>query len=223
MTERLTGLIGLSDSDMVSVTGGGGKSSFIFTACRELHQEGRKALVTSTALMREPSPEELCGADFYAGEYRAGGKAGHADPEYLDELRCDESRGIILNEADGAAMKPYKFYREYEPVIPGQTDVIVHVIGCEVFGRRVCDGLFHRCPDGYRGNIFDEAMFVKAMTWYAENKVKEYSTRKILLINKADEGRLETALSFGEAARGIFDACIVSSLKGGRWQFCYTR
>lgn len=222
MENRLIDMIGIGNNDLVSVTGGGGKTSFIFEICRELGEEGRKALVSSTVMMRVPESAELRGSDFYAEEYVAGGKAGHVDPAVLDGFRRDPGTGIILNEADGAAMKPYKFYREYEPVIPELTDTIVHVIGCEVFDHPMSDNIFHRCPDGYRGKLFNEDMFVCAMRWYAENKIKKYSAKKVLLINKADDARSETADKFGKATAELFDECIISSLKEKRWRVCRT-
>lgn len=220
MEKRLIDLTGIGDKDLVSVTGGGGKTSFIFEICHELGEECRKAIVSSTVLMRVPESAELRGSDFYAEDYVAGGKAGHVDLAALDGLRCDPGTGIILNEADGAAMKPYKFYREYEPVIPELTDIIVHVIGCEVFDRPMSDSLFHRCPDTYKGKIFDREMFTRAMEWYEENKIKKYSAKKVLLINKADDACDETVEAFGRAAADIFDVCVISSLKERHWHIC---
>lgn len=232
---KLYRLLGIEKNDLISVTGGGGKTTLIFMLCGELEKAGTETIITSTTRMYYPAgfPGEVLisedrreavrlaadrrGARFYAARRYPQGKAGGAECSVLDEMHRAGAGAVILNEADGAAGRPYKFYRNGEPVIPETTTKIIHVIGSETFGSAMSGEMFHRCPAEYDGRIFDAGMLRNFMEYYLTEKLAGCGAEKILLINKADSGREEKAELMKSAVSDMFDKCITASLKEERW------
>lgn len=232
---RLYELLGIGKHDLVSFTGGGGKTSLMFHLCGELSRDGHRTLVTTTTKMYYPygfGGEIVIDGDvgriaqaaagggrdavFAAARTNGEGKVVGFDPRDVDALYERLPSWVVLNEADGAAMKPYKFYRDGEPVLP-ETTLIVHVVGCEVLGRPMDGSLFHRCPSEMVGMKFDEHVFDQLMRWYVDVRIADRDCRKVLVVNKADEGREAAAEFMREIGARYFDACLVASLKNGRW------
>ena len=229
-------LLGLTEGSTVAFTGGGGKTSLVFHLAGELAATRNRVLITTTTKMFYPGNfpgrieigadadqivrafnAERLGQMFVAASRIEGGKVAGYDAASVDRVSALLEDAVFLVEADGAARKPYKFYREHEPVIPRSTTHVVHVIGAEVLDAPMGDDLFHRCPEHLQGEPFDLRMFEAAMKWYANEKIGSFSGRKILVVNKADEGRERTAAAMREAARPYFDACFSASLKKGEW------
>lgn len=139
MSEALFDMLGIGVHDLASITGAGGKTTLTFHLANELAAAHRRALVTTTTKMFYPSDfnatialaetvEALVGQvgsaqlSFAAADRIDGGKVRGISPEQVDELFAAEALrdATLLNEADGAARKPYKFYAAHEPVIsPG--------------------------------------------------------------------------------------------------------
>jgi len=229
-------LLEIEKNDFISVTGGGGKTTLIFMLCRELEKAGMHTIITSTTKMYYPAgfrgnvlisengkqamslTADLNGPCFYAAREYPEGKAGGADCSVLDEMYRTGSGAVILNEADGAAGRPYKFYRQDEPVIPEATTKVIHVIGSETFGSVMSGELFHRCPAEYTGRIFDAGTMRLFMESYLKEKLAGCRAEKILLINKTDSGREKKAEIMKNAVSDMFDKCISASLKEERWK-----
>ena len=230
-------LLGITEGSTVAFTGGGGKTSLVFHLAGELAATRNRVLITTTTKMFYPGSfpgrieigadadgivrafnSERLGQMFAAASRIEGGKVAGYDVASLDRVSALLEDAVFLIEADGAARKPYKFYREHEPVIPRSTTHLVHVIGAETLDAPMSAELFHRCPERLQGTPFDLRMFKKAMEWYANEKVGAFSGRKILIVNKADEGRERAAAAMREAARPYFDACFSTSLKRREWK-----
>ncbi|WP_283170923.1 selenium cofactor biosynthesis protein YqeC [Curtanaerobium respiraculi] len=237
MSKALYELLGIGKHDLVSVTGAGGKTTMVYLLCDELATTGRNAVVSTTTHMQRP--KEFKGAvvveqnpaaaavavraignrrTFAASESAAGCKVKGFDGPGLDLMHAVLDNSTILNEADGAAMRPYKFYRANEPVIPQSTTLIIHVIGCETFGEAMNDTLFHRCPPDKVGRVFDEAEFTEQLRWFRDNKLAPFHCRKVLVVNKIDGGREEAAYCMRDIGHSYFDACLVTSLHERRWE-----
>ena len=163
--ESLAELVGVAAGDVVSVTGAGGKTTLVFTLCDELAAAGGKALVTTTTKMFYPadfpgriliggSLAYLVGAFadarskqvFSARERIAEGKVAGHDADEIDAMAQLLPEATMLVESDGAARKPYKFYREGEPVIASSSTIVVHVVGADALGATMSPALFHRRP-----------------------------------------------------------------------------
>ena len=158
---KLSALFGIEQPDFVTVTGGGGKTSLLTCLASELRDKGR-TLLTTTTKMRYPDAfdgEVIITASYmwllnclvkqdrdlyyFAERCIEDHKVKGAAPELLDCLFKELPDWIFLNEGDGAGGKPYKIYREWEPVIPKNTTKLIHVIGCELLNESISLSLIH--------------------------------------------------------------------------------
>ncbi|KNZ43241.1 selenium cofactor biosynthesis protein YqeC [Acetobacterium bakii] len=226
----------IQEDDVVTITGGGGKTSLMFAIGKELSAKEMTHVLTTTAkiciadvpknqcmiskdieavlnqIKKDPKREWIIGKEIVAGMKISG----FSDNE-LDYLKDTLGSLVILNEGDGSKRKPYKFYNDYEPIIPKLTTKIIHVIGAEVLFQKIDEAFFHRSElYGDTEAIFDEGVFKKVMENFIENKLDtmlEKTTPRILFINKADGDHLENAKTMGEIGRLLFDQCFIGSLK----------
>ena len=239
---KLIKLFNIQNNDVITITGGGGKTSLMFAIGRELSQAEIKHLLTTTAkicisdvvadqciineditavlhqIEKEPEKEWIIGKDLLAGQKISG----FSNDELLF-LQESLSPVVILNEGDGSKRKPYKFYNEYEPIIPSLTTKIIHVIGAEVLFKKIDDEYFHR-SELYEDEeeVFDELVLKKVLEAFIKNKLEpEYGKLpKILFINKADQDNLEKARIMGKIGKLIFDQSFIGSLKEGWVEEC---
>lgn len=235
---KLSALFGIEQPDFVTVTGGGGKTSLLSCLGSEFKDKGR-TLLTTTTKMRYP--DAFDGEVIITASYKAllsrlvkqdsdlyyfaercieDHKVKGAAPELLDCLFKELEDWIFLNEGDGAGGKPYKIYREWEPVIPQNTTKLIHVIGCELLNESMSDVNLHRCPQKLKGKRFDLGFFRESMDWFVSEKLKNFKNPKFLLVNKADSGNEKKAEMLCEAAKPYFDGCIAASLREGTWYLC---
>lgn len=132
--------LGLGDHELVSLVGGGGKTTVLFALGSGL--EGRVVLTTTTKMGRDrqgghdplvaPSDEALLGglADrrvVLAWRAVADHKALGVAPEV-----CDRWFGLadhVVVEADGSRRMPFKAPLAYEPVVPSRTTTLVACVG----------------------------------------------------------------------------------------------
>jgi probable selenium-dependent hydroxylase accessory protein YqeC len=233
----------LTDTDVITITGGGGKTSLMFALGKELTAAGKTHVITTTAKIctADVTPEQvLVDPDINAiiaaikedrtrewiigREAVAGQKiAGFGDAE-LARLYEALAPLVIINEGDGSNRRPYKFYADYEPAIPDLTTTIIHVIGAETLMQPIDETLFHRAqlfddPEA----IFDEGVFVRALKNFCTTRLDPRfgpDVARILLINKADGPRLEQAQKMGEIGKTVFSQCFIGSLKEGWIRRC---
>ncbi|MFN8465294.1 MAG: selenium cofactor biosynthesis protein YqeC [Caldilineaceae bacterium] len=154
--------------DVVSVVGGGGKSSAVFRIALDLAKLGQRAVITHTAriaafqtawspatvqVLDDVLPwAEIAGAldrhnvCLLTGPVVADRRAG-LPPPMVDELAlAGTNLGIaaITVEADGSKMRPAKAPAEHEPVLPAATTLLAPVLGLDAVGAAVNSRLFHR-------------------------------------------------------------------------------
>lgn len=145
MTEAVTisdvcDALGLGDHELVSLVGGGGKTTVLFALGAQL--EGTVVLTTTTKMGRDrsggheplvaPSDEALLSglADrrvLLAWRDMAEHKALGVEPE-----DCDRWFGLadhVVVEADGSRRMPFKAPLAYEPVVPSRTTTLVVCVG----------------------------------------------------------------------------------------------
>lgn len=136
---------------VVSIVGGGGKSSLMDFLARLLTAQGRRVgVITSTRIGR---PQSLCrdkaaclacwarGTYAVCGTDAEPGKITLPEPELLAWLL--HTADAVLCEADGAKRLPCKAPAAHEPVILAQSDLVIGVMGMDALGRRV-DEICHR-------------------------------------------------------------------------------
>ena len=236
--DRLFDLMGIGPHELVSVTGAGGKTSLIYHLAHELSLSKRRVVVTTTTKMQFPMDydgdviidgdaarailmiESGGSRSVYAGScVNDQGKVVGYPPDAVDALYLLSRDIVFLNEADGAKMKPYTFWRTNEPVIPVRTTLVAHVISAEILGRTMGDALFHRCPAELVGRVFDERMLRESVEWFAKMKLAEFDCRKTLVINKAEGAEREAAgTRIAETVGDLFDDCLITSLANGTWK-----
>ena len=142
----------LGDGGVVSLVGGGGKTTLMFKLARELSKAGESVLTTTTTKIFEPSLDQtsyvilsdsvaniLRQADEMlkkhlhvtaaVGKLPASGKLNGFRPDIIEEIWKSGLFQWIIVEADGAARKPLKAPVDHEPVIPACTKRLVGMAG----------------------------------------------------------------------------------------------
>lgn len=141
---------------MVSIVGGGGKSSLLFLLAHSL--TGRVITTTTTrifAAQMKLAPAvctyssaalNTCLADgleqfghcLVVGAI-VGEKAGGVPAELPGRWLARPDVDFVLVEADGSRMKPTKAPAAHEPVIPPETNLVIPVAGIDAVGGRLLD------------------------------------------------------------------------------------
>ncbi len=158
---------------IITVVGGGGKTSFIFTLAKETAALGKSVLITTTTAMFNPeyfestastSPAQpfdqlftgpvnsLCNQTCTPGKILVAANDHNPkrkkligySPEDLSSLLDSPQFDLILIEGDGARMRPVKAPADHEPVIPSQTQMVVGCIGLDCLGLPLDDSHVHR-------------------------------------------------------------------------------
>ncbi|MGL4569019.1 MAG: selenium cofactor biosynthesis protein YqeC [Fusobacteriaceae bacterium] len=145
--------------DIISFTGGGGKSSLIFSLAESLSKKGR-VLITTTTKIYIPSEEDYehlilteeknhfgkrKNIDFLGNSFDLEtGKILGVDDRVL--MKFIGKYDYILIEADGSAGKSMKYWNRLDPVISKHSNKIIGVVNLDVVGKKVEDGV-HRYKD----------------------------------------------------------------------------
>ena len=150
LVERL----GLGDRELVSLVGGGGKSTLLFGLGEELARAHHRVVLTTTTKMGRFQVIDFpnfCGSLAEVGD--ALGKPGPVvlmtggdnhkvtgpSPDEVDELFRRPDVDFVIVEADGAHGKPLKAPAGHEPVVAGLTTTLVIAMGIDAVGRRLDD------------------------------------------------------------------------------------
>ncbi|MGI9591043.1 MAG: selenium cofactor biosynthesis protein YqeC [Myxococcota bacterium] len=138
---------------LVSIVGGGGKSSLLFALGREL--PGRVVMTTTTRIFAaqmdrapqactladpewrrrlESFEESLLVVGAAEGE-RAVGVPTELPGQLLEHPRVD----WVVVEADGSRMRPVKAPGDHEPVVPVETSLLVAVAGIDALAAPIAE------------------------------------------------------------------------------------
>ena len=146
---------------IISLVGGGGKTTIMYELAEYFAKQGRKVVVLTTTHIW--LPREKDGTDSVAQEYATTqeeleflwqqglyGIIGSLEPctgklvtpaqELLEAAlqACD----IALIEADGAKQMPCKLPAEHEPVLLESSDIVIAVAGLDALGKSLEEGCF---------------------------------------------------------------------------------
>ena len=144
-------LLGLSEREkhVVSLCGGGGKTTLMYALARETKALVPTALFTTTHIMPPSDADVVLSVPFSAEECRTAWREGKiaSSGTFLSEERkfgepgedamrflCREASAVII-EADGARRLPVKFPAAWEPVIRPDTTHTVVVAGLSALGK----------------------------------------------------------------------------------------
>lgn len=206
---------------VVSIIGGGGKTSLMFRLAAELAASGKRVITTTTTHILSPSPAESPELQLHPDPVsrksyieEALSRLGHLtlaeqsinetgklrgySPEIIDELRTWPFIDAILVEADGAARKPLKACASHEPAVPAGTDLLVCVVGLDCVGKMVSETVFrHEIFTQVTGLKQQELVTVDSVAEMLHHDLGEITAgstfRTIIVLNKADNGGREKA------------------------------
>ena len=136
---------------VVSLVGGGGKTTLLYAMARQSAAKGWRVLVsTTTHILRPEQPvaatpaelEALWAAGTYAvaGSPAPQGKLTAPDPALL-EYALRRADAVFL-EADGAKHFPCKAPAEHEPVLLPECDIVLAVAGLSALGKPLAQCCF---------------------------------------------------------------------------------
>jgi len=158
---KLKEALDIRPGEVVSLVGGGGKTTLMFALARELTSGGDFVVTTTTTKILEPSPSEtpililetdegelmrllLENLDKHrhvtlATEKLDSGKLNGISPEFVVRLSGLRQVSFIVVEADGAAHRSLKAPNPTEPVIPINTSLVIPVVGVDAVGCRLTE------------------------------------------------------------------------------------
>jgi probable selenium-dependent hydroxylase accessory protein YqeC len=150
-------------NEVISLVGGGGKTTLMFALARELSLSGQKVITTTTTriaaseplrygspfLLPEEGEEKLIQSlpgnlerydhiTIAAGISLGQDKLRGIAPETVDKIAILKLASIIV-EADGARGKPIKAPNATEPVIPASTTLVIPVVGMDALGANLSE------------------------------------------------------------------------------------
>lgn len=169
----LWGALGLDEGPqppVVAVVGGGGKTSLVYRLAREAAESGRRAVVGGTARFTRPEkpepmprlitapqeeiPERILeawdagetpGPVVAAGdEQQPAGRLAPLLPETASRVAALPGLGLLVLEADGSKLRPFKAPGPEEPVIPACATHVVAVVGLDALDAPLDDEHVHR-------------------------------------------------------------------------------
>lgn len=234
----LSSALGLSlkEHKIIAFTGGGGKTSAMFSLADELAEQGNRVIVTTSTHIFFPKDREVVAAQQAetVSRYMTDRKevsspskgwvlvTGEPAPEGklkgmpLKEIEKLAGLGdVLLVEADGAKQMPFKIPQEGEPVLLKNTDMVIGCVGLDCIGKP------------WEEKCFRWELAKKLFGWQIENSIITpaqaaqvlISTKGMrknagcmeyrILLNKADD---ETSLSHGLE--------VIASLETEWWECC---
>ena len=164
---KLYKALDIKPGEVISLVGGGGKTTLMFALARELASSGQSVITTTTTKIMEPSfaetplllletdeeqmvKELLQNVEKYrhitlASEKLSSGKLKGISSQLIARLAALNQVSYIIVEADGAARRPLKAPNLMEPVIPDNTSLVIPVVGIDAVGCRLTEENVFRC------------------------------------------------------------------------------
>jgi probable selenium-dependent hydroxylase accessory protein YqeC len=205
----------LKSREVISLVGAGGKTTLMFRLAKELLLAGEKVVTTTTTKILEPSSEETPCLFVYSDEEKLKQLAlqhiaqfGHVtlarerlesrklegiSPDLVGLLYDSHEIDMMIIEADGAAGRPVKAPREWEPVIPPSSTLVIGILGVDGVGKELNEeNLFQAerisqltgIPMG--GKMTCEGMAILIVHPQGIFKGAPHSSRRVAFINKVD-------------------------------------
>jgi molybdenum cofactor cytidylyltransferase len=211
----LSRTIGIKPGDVVSLVGGGGKTTTMYHVAGELVKTGLKVIITTTTHIAPPDEpyailytkelneivyalekdNPVIVADRLENERVCG-----VDPVWVSEL--SRVADVILVEADGSRSRPFKAPHDHEPVIPPSSTIVISVVGAEAAYKPLTEEWTHRTEriseiTGLKaGEIITPGIIARVLLHpMGGMKGVPENAAFIPLINKADTGEYIKAAS----------------------------
>ena len=200
---------------VISLVGGGGKTTLMYTLADILSRQGQRVAVTTTTHILRPETEALCQsfsdctARWEKGHYAVWCQdTGKTKLEALlpEDFHKLLTADTVLIEADGAKRLPCKVPADHEPVIPQETDIILGVMGLDACGQPLQDVCFRweraaallACGPDHTLTPEDLAFLLLS----PQGSQKYVAARQFwAILNKTDNGRLALGIKILEQLR----------------------
>jgi molybdenum cofactor cytidylyltransferase len=151
--------------EIIALVGGGGKTSAMFRLGDELATQGWRVITTTSThiaadqitrapqVIIQPAGEAIQLADrrfthphtLLVGEINpATNRAAGLRPDLIDRLPALLGVDAVINEADGARMRPFKAPATHEPAITPSTTLVVPMVGIDALGHPLDATHVHR-------------------------------------------------------------------------------
>ena len=161
---------------VISLTGGGGKTSLMYRWATCLKDSGLTVITTTTTKLADSQRADsrfvkvsaletaiaVVEKTVSAGAHSScptltlvsdrpapTGKVAGIEPQWIDRLAERFPAVFFIVEADGSAGKPLKGYQDYEPVVPACTALLIPLVGLDALGCPADSAHVHR-PDFFR-------------------------------------------------------------------------
>ncbi|MGD9160241.1 MAG: selenium cofactor biosynthesis protein YqeC [Desulfobacteraceae bacterium] len=198
--------IGIKAGDIVSLVGGGGKTTTMFYLADELVKSGLKVIITTSTHIFPPDEgytllltnditevEEAMKVNdlIVLADHHGKVKLEGIDPLWVKDLI--KIADVILIEADGSRNLPFKAPEEHEPVISPASTIIIPLVGADAPYKPLSEDTAHRPHKiaeitGLKpGEIITPEVIAKTLL-HPKGGMKDVpeTARFIPLVNKAD-------------------------------------
>lgn len=203
---------------VVSLVGGGGKTSALFALARRQNAPTIVTTTTRVGLDQIKAADARLSLDEFLRNPNqtlnqkvtwvsqlvpidGGVKIGGIPEALMTQLiECAQSLAVtVLIEADGAKQRAIKAPESHEPVIPTESNFVIVCIGLSVLDRSATDETVHRLPrylsliSGKEGDRIEESAILQLLA-HPDGSFKSTpdGAEKILLLNQADTPELVT-------------------------------
>jgi probable selenium-dependent hydroxylase accessory protein YqeC len=240
----------LGPQEHIALVGGGGKTTTLWSLGRELAALGPTIVTTTTKAGAPPEGVPLVewerplpdrslhgsvaeafarGSLIAVGSGVREGRLRAVTPEIADELFFRCAARYVVNEADGARMKPFKAPAEHEPVLASTTTLLIVLVGLDALGEPIDEEHLHRperivALSGAAAGQALEAAHVAAVVREYEARCAEVdeAARFAVLINKVESGPDDPRVAaLAEALQGVELSALVAASQSGatrRWR-----
>ncbi len=239
----------LQSKEHIALVGGGGKTTTLWSLAHELHPQ-RLTVVTSTTKAGPPESDVPL-VLWHEGMEEANLAKALRDASQRSQLlalgntsRTDRIQSVgpaaldfvftrlqanVINEADGARMKPFKAPAMHEPVLASSTTLGLIVMGADAIGASIDADHLHRpelieqMTGAKAGDALTPAHIVAIVRRYIERMSEQApEARYAMLINKAEgaPGMSVRDLSISLANSGL--AAVVAASQSSAlkcWRF----
>ncbi len=222
---------------IISIVGGGGKSSLLFALGKLL--PGRTVLTTTTRIFASQTrlASAVCSLDNENWEQVLSQEAGsvlvvgHMDERHAMGVPLDLPSRIlarpdvdwVIVEADGSRRLPVKAPAQHEPVIPTETGTLVTVAGLDALGAPIAE-VAHR-PERVsavtglpqEANLTPESLGQLLASSRGGGKSAPPGARRVILVNKvesAGELGLAAQVALSALAEDSVERVVVGALRG---------
>ncbi len=227
--------------DVVSFVGGGGKTTSMFRLAAEMSASGLRVVTTTTTHISleqvHLSPASIViddlnsltanldqhGQCLVIGSPDGKGRVHGVSSELITKLSARPDIDVVLVEADGSRSRPLKAPGEHEPVVPGNTTILVPIAGLNALGQPLDEDHVHRSEiaSGLAGVPVGSSITAETVARILSHpqggaKLRPAGARLVPLLNKADTD--DMVRQAGEVAEKLLaypnvDAVIINSMQ----------